>query len=207
VRLGDFIQHLTYGPIITGSRPQPMGSGIRIIRQGDFVETGLGGEDVLRVAAGSAFDPLRSRVRPGDLLLPRSGVGALGRNRMAVYPHQEPANVGCFVDLVRLAGLNPFYAWFFFKSQPGWQQIQALINGVGTPNINFAEIRSLRLPAVPGHEQENLERRYFGEVWPLHCRRGESAELRREGERHFRRIVEDLEAFLAGRRRTLAACL
>lgn len=206
-RLGDFIQHLTYGPIVTGCRPRHVGDGIRVIRQGDFAETGLGGEQELRVEPGSPFDPPRSRVRRGDWLVPRSGAGSLGRNRMAVYLHEEPANVGCFVDLVRLEELNPFYAWFFFKSRPGWQQIQALINGVGTPNINFSEIRSLRIPAIPVPEQEQLERRYCEEVLPLHCRRSESAELRGEGERRFRRIVGDLEAFLAGERAGLAACL
>ena len=207
VRLGDFIQHLTYGPIVTGCRPRHVGDGIRVIRQGDFTETGLCGEQGLRVEPGSPFDPPRSRVRQGDWLVPRSGAGALGRNRMAVYLHEEPANVGCFVDLVRLEELNPFYVWFFFKSRPGWRQIQALINGVGTPNINFSEIRSLRIPSVPIPEQEHLERRYFDEVWPLHCRRCESVELRGEGERRFRRIVGDLEAFLVGQRANPAACL
>lgn len=205
--LGDFIRHLTYGPIITGGRPRPVEEGIRVIRQGDFAETGLRGEGVLRVEAGSAYDPPRSRVQRGDLLLPRSGAGALGRNRMAVYTAEEPANIGCFVDLVRLAEINPYYAWFFFKAGPGWRQIRELINGVGTPNINFAEIRGLRIALPPMRDQMHLERRYIREILPLHGREGEDAALQREGERRFRNIVEDLEAFLEGERDTTAACL
>ena len=206
VPLGDFILHLTYGPIVTGRHPQHVADGIRIIRQGDFTETGLCAEGKLRVVRDGAYDLLRSRVRQRDLLLPRSGAGALGRNRLAVYMDKEPANIGCFVDLVRLEEINPFYVWFFFKTQPGWRQIQALINGVGTPNINFSEIRSLRIAVVPVSEQVHIERRYHQEVWSLHCRRTESEEVRWEGERRFNEIVRDLEAFLEGSRRTTAAC-
>ena len=205
--LGDFIRHLTYGPIITGGRPRPVEEGIRVSRQGDFAETGLRGEGILRVEAGSVYDPPRSRVQRGDLLLPRSGAGALGRNRMAVYTAEEPANIGCFVDLIRLGEINPYYAWFFFKAGPGWRQIQELINGVGTPNINFAEIRGLHIALPPLQDQMHIERRYLREILPLHGREGENDALQREGERRFRSIVEDLEAFLDGDRESTAACL
>ena len=197
--LGEYIEHLTYGPIVTGRRPQYAGEGIRVIGQGDFAETGLHFERGMYVPVGSEFDPLRSRVRNGDLLLPRSGAGTLGKNRLAVYLGSEPANIGCFVDLIRLAGINPFFVWFFFKTRPGWAQIRSIINGVGTPNINFSEIRALVIPVLPPREQENLERRYLEEVWPLHCRRAEGEAVRAEGESRFRRITEDLEQLLAGR--------
>ena len=200
--LGDYIEHLTYGPIVTGRRPRYAEVGIRVIGQGDFAETGLHFERSLYVQEGSEFDLLRSRVRYGDLLLPRSGAGTLGKNRLAVYLGSEPANIGCFVDLVRLAGINPFFVWFFFKTRPGWAQIRSIINGVGTPNINFSEIRALVVPVLPLQEQENLERRYLEEVWPLHCRRAEGGGVRAEGECRFRRITEDLEQFLAGKKRT-----
>ncbi len=204
--LGDYIEHLTYGPIVTGRRPRYEEVGIRVIGQGDFAETGLHFERSLYVQEGSEFDLMRSRVRYGDLLLPRSGAGTLGKNRLAVYLGSEPANIGCFVDLVRLAGINPFFVWFYFKSRPGWAQIRSIINGVGTPNINFSEIRALMVPVLPLQEQENLERRYLEEVWPLHCRRAEGGEVRAEGECRFRRITEDLEQFLAGEKGTTEKC-
>ncbi len=197
--LGDFIEHLTYGPIVTGRRPKPVEGGIQVIRQGDIAETGLHCESRLYVPEDSEFDPMRSRVRSGDLLLPRSGAGTLGKNRMAVYLEEKPANIGCFVDLIRLAGINPFFVWLYFKTQPGWAQIWATINGVGTPNINFSEIRALGIPALPFQEQENLERRYLAEVWPLHCRRAESTAVCAASESRFRRITADLEKFLAGK--------
>ena len=199
VPLGEYICHLTYGPIVTGSRPEHVEAGVPVIQQGDIAETGLDERALLCVAPAGAHDPPRSRVRPGDLLLPRSGAGALGRNRLAVYLGSGPANVGCFVDLIRLEGLNPFYAWFFLKTRLGREQIAAYANGVGTPNISFGEIRALQIAALPSAYQDALERRYREQVWPLHCRR-ENAEMRVEAERRFRAIVGELEDYLQTRR-------
>ena len=199
VSLGEYICHLTYGPIVTGSRPQHVEAGVPVIRQGNIAETGLDERALLCVEPAGAHDPPRSRVRPGDLLLSRSGAGALGRNRLAVYLGSKPANVGCFVDLIRFEGLNPFYAWFFFKTRLGREQIAAYANGVGTPNISFGEIRALQIAALPTAYQDGLERRYREQVWPLHCRR-ERADIRAEAERRFRAIVGDLEDYLQTRR-------
>ena len=198
VSLGDYIRHLTYGPIVTGSRPGHVDAGVPVIRQGDIVETGLDEGDLLCVQPQGRHDPLRSRVCCGDLLLPRSGTGALGQNRLAVYLGRGPANVGCFVDLIRLEGLNPFYAWFFFKTRPGREQIAACANGVGTPNISFGEIRSLQIAVLAKTRQQELEGRYRREVWPLHRRRREDEAIRLEGEYRFRAIVDDLERYLEG---------
>ena len=191
--LGDFVSFMTYGPIVTGQSPQHTAGGVPFIRQADLGDMGLQFAQVLRVEAGGVFHPPRSRVRRGDLLVPRSGAGTLGKNRLGVYWEREPANIACFVDLVRLEGLNPFFVWFFFKTQVGWRQIQSLINGVGTPNISFAEIRSLRLPLVPDALQTRLQRRYCRRVLPL-LRAGERAGARRA----FAGAVGDLETLLHG---------
>lgn len=196
--LGDFIEHLTYGPIVTGRKPNPVKGGIPVIRQGDIVETGLDESALLRVESCGEFDPERSRVQSGDLLFPRSGAGALGRNRMAVYAGSGRANVGCFVDLVRLSGINPYFAWLFFKTPFGWGQISALINGVGTPNINFGEIRSLRIIQADRKAQDVIETRYLRDVLPWHHQRAISHQARERGERAFRSIVDDLQRYVNG---------
>ena len=196
--LGSYIEHLTYGPIVTGRKPNLVEEGTPIIRQGDIVETGLDETGLMQVESCSEFDPERSRVRAGDLLFPRSGVGALGRNRMAVYAGLGKANVGCFVDLVRLSGINPYYAWLFFKTSFGWGQISALINGVGTPNINFGEIRSLQIVQADGAVQSVIEARYRREVLPWHCLRDKSPQARVRGENAFRVIVNDLQRYVSG---------
>ena len=194
--LGDFISHITYGPIVTGSRPVHDPVGIPVVRQGDFLESGLDLERALRVSPGGRHDPERSRACEGDLLLPRSGAGALGRNRMAVYDLKQPANVGCFVDLIRLQEVNPFFVWLFLKTAPGWGQIQALINGVGTPNINFTELRSLEVPIMDIQEQDEWQKRYVAEVRPLHTLRLQRSEFGSQADDGFRRLVADLQATL-----------
>ena len=196
--LGSFIEHLTYGPIVTGRKPNLVEEGTPIIRQGDIVETGLNETGLMRVEACGEFDPERSRVQLGDLLFPRSGAGALGRNRMAVYAGSGKANVGCFVDLVRLSGINPYYTWLFFKTAFGWGQISALINGVGTPNINFGEIRSLRIVQADRAAQSAIEARYRREVLPWHRLRDRSPQACMRGERAFRVIVSDLQRYVSG---------
>lgn len=200
--LGDFVQHLTYGPIVRGERPDHVPGGIPVIRQANFGDTGLHLRSVLRVTPGGAHDPGRSRVQTGDLLLPRSGAGSLGRNRMAVYMNSHRANVGCFVDLIRLNGVNPYYVWLLLRSAPGWGQIRALINGVGTPNINFGEIRSLRIPMIPAQEQDNVEDRYRASVWPHH-RKASNLGLQSLARVNFKGILTDLEAYLDGTLSTL----
>ena len=196
VPLGDFITHLTYGPIVTGRKPGHHEGGVPVIYQGNVTETGVSLNDPLCVPEDSKFDPPRSRVRKRDLLLPRSGVGTLGRNRMAVYCDDVRANVGCFVDIVRLEGVNPFYVWFYFKTESGLRQISAVINGVGTPNINFTEIRDLQVALVSDDCQRHVEEEYWDRVLPLHREREEDAAKGGECDRRFRQIVEAVSAWL-----------
>lgn len=197
--LGDFIELLTYGPIVTGGHPVTDVDGIVSIRQGDFTETGLSRSNFLRVAAGTAHDPVRSRVLPGDVLLPRSGGGALGRNRVAVYEEDEAANIGCFVNLIRLRpGLNPYYLWIFLRSRLGWGQIRSLINGVGTPNISFLELRSLRVPLLAWEEQRKYEHEYAQQVRPLHREADANAAVRPRAEGRFQALVKRLDERLVG---------
>ena len=113
------------------------------------------------------------------------------------------ANVGCFVDLIRLREVNPFYVWILLRSEPGWGQIRSLINGVGTPNINFGEIRSLRIPLIPAKEQSIIEERYRTAVWPHHRRGARRLALRERAWSNFQLIRSDLEAYLAGSSNTL----
>jgi hypothetical protein len=151
--LGDFIAHMTYGPIVTGRTPPEEGADLPVVHQGQVGETGVDLRGAQRVPPGSAWDAPRARLRPGDLVLPRSGVASVGKNRVAVYLEVREAVVGSFVDLVRLEGLDPCYALVCLKTEVVWSQIHRLINGVGTPNISFDEVRSLRIPLAPAEEQ------------------------------------------------------
>lgn len=198
-RLGEFIDLLTYGPIRSGQRPEADAAGIPVIGQGEFAEAGLDLQNALRIVAGSTFDPPRSRVRRGDLLFPRSGEGSLLRFKAGVYDGDSPANVSCFVDLVRLNGIDPYYVWLVLKTRFLREQILRSQNGVGTPNLNFQEIRDLRIPWLSEAEQACWRGEYLRRVAPLHQARLEEGDPKTRihrgqlADQTFRGLVEELE--------------
>jgi len=168
--LGDFIDRITYGPILTGQRPEPAARGVTIIDQAAVRATGVVLDKAVTVAEGCAYDLPRCRLRRGDIVLCRSGAGTLAKRRFCVFDRRLKATVSCFVDLIRLHDINPYYAVTFLRSPLGWAQIDLLINGVGTPNLSFGEIRSLRIPLLPSGEQAALEGAWAA-IRRLHRRR------------------------------------
>jgi len=141
--------------------------GVAIVGQREVRPTGVVLARAVRVADGCAFDPPRCRLEPRDVVFCRSGVGALGRRRFTVFDEPVRATVSCFVDILRLRGLNPYYAVTFLRSRPGWEQIAQRTSGVGTPNLSFAQIRSLAIPLLPSAEQDAVEVAW-GEVRRVH---------------------------------------
>jgi len=155
VAIGDLDPFMTYGVIATGdkSTPQPGGELLRIdpsaLRNGTIDLAAC-----VRVRVGSVWDMPRTRVRAGDLLFVRSGVASLGRT--AVFDAPAAAVVGCFVDIVRQDKLCPHYLCAFLHSRIARLQIDRTKSGVGTVNLNFDEIRSLRLLLLPQPEQREV---------------------------------------------------
>ena len=211
--LGDFIRDLTYGPIVTGREAPRLERGVSIVNQGQVHFCGVDLTEAPRVSPDSPWVSSRSRLRPRDVVLPRSGEGSLGKHRVAVFLGDEPAGVGSFVDLIRLQGLNPFYLAAFLKSRLGRSQVSRLANGVGVPNISFDEIRSLRVPALPALCQQAIERQYRTEVLPLHRAAverhaalqrhsreaggdGELARLREAGEKRWAEVIGELDEMI-----------
>ncbi len=166
--LGPYIDHITYGAIVTGRTPQPDPSGPAMIGQGALRHSGVDVSDCPRIEPDSPWVLERTLVRKGDLLIARSGAGSLEKNRLAVYHDSAPAVVDCWVDIVRLQGIDPDFVAAFLKTRFGWAQIHRLINGVGPANLSFDEIRSLRVPADSEALQQTVASRYADEVLPLH---------------------------------------
>lgn len=164
--LGEFITHLTYGPIITGEKPPQATDGVALVNQGQIAVVGVDLREAVRVPVGCRWDRPSARLQAGDIVFARSGAGSLMRNRLAVFMGEEPAVVGSFVNLIRVQGLDPIYLALFLKSEMGWLQIHRLINGVALPNVSFDEIRGLKVPVVSQEVQAQCRRRYFDEVHP-----------------------------------------
>ena len=167
--LGDFITHITYGPVITGDPPpKAEGLGVAIVNQGQVGAAGVDLSGAVMVPPDCPWDLPRARLQAEDLVICRSGAGSVAKNRLAVYLEETSAVVGSFVDLVRIEGLDPFYAALYLKTSYGWGQVHRLINGVATPNISFAEIRALQIAVAPASLQRKLRESYLDEVLPLH---------------------------------------
>ena len=155
--LGRFVEHITYGPIVTGGRRKmdapPAETGVSVIGLRELAATGVDLRRARKVCAGSLRDPPRCRLRRGDIVMARSGAGSLMKGRLAVFDGPDPATVGCFVDLVRLKGMDPGYAALCLRSRVCRVQVERIANGVGTPNISFGEIKALMIPRLdPGAE-------------------------------------------------------
>lgn len=189
--LGSYVTHITYGAIITGRQPPLDRDGYFMIGQGALRHTGVDLSDCPRIGADSPWVLDRTEVEYRDLLIARSGAGSLEKNRLAVYHSDEPAVVDCWVDIVRLSGIDPDFVAVFLKTRFGWAQIHRLINGVGPANLSFDEIRSLRVPVVDRALQERIAEFYLRLV--LHAHRQRQFALALE---QMQRLVQDLEAEL-----------
>jgi len=166
--LGDFITHLSYGPIITRREPPRVAEGVALVNQGQIAAAGVDLREAIRVPEGCAWDRASARLQPGDIVFARSGMGSLMKNRLAVFLEDTPAVVGSFVDLIRLEGLDPCYVMLFLKCDLGWLQIHRLLNGVALPNVSFDEIRSLQVAVAPEELQREGRERYVRAIYP-HC--------------------------------------
>jgi predicted RNA methylase len=157
--LGEFVQHITYGPIVTGERASRVEPGpVRVVGLREIRPTGLDLRGAMRVREGSERDLPRCRLKPGDVVFARSGAGSLLRGRVAVFGGPGPATVACFVDLVRLRGLAPGYAVMCLRSRVVRAQVERLANGVGTPNLSFGEVRGLMVPRLGARLEREIAR-------------------------------------------------
>jgi len=201
ITLGEVAEGICYGAIRPGQPPQYSGPdgvwyiGQRALRRG-FIDLSR----APRVVPHCAWDPPRARLRPGDLLLARSGVAGVAIGRMALWDppfspsglqQDAPATVSCFVDRVRLRGYDPVVALLFLQGRYGQAQIQRLINGVGTPNLSFAELRSLQLPRPAARLERWTDE--LRQRWRRAAGRADGAALAE--------LVQEVERWVEGERR------
>jgi restriction endonuclease S subunit len=207
--LGDFIEFLTYGPIVTGKYPKNVKEGVIIINQGEIEFTGVDLTDAITVKENSVFDPQRCRLQKYDLVFPRSGVASLGKNKVTIFEDDYKGTVGCFVDIIRIKQMNPYYVVVFLKCKYGWHQIFRIINGVGTPNISFDEIRDIKIPIIEEKLQKSIEKEYQTKVSKVHY---EAMKRKEEGKmidfeemiliasENLKTLVKQVEEIIEGKR-------
>jgi hypothetical protein len=160
-KIGDYEKRLTYGAIVTG-KEDFSGEDYYLINQGDISFTGIDLNDAKRVRKNSPWVLERAIPKANSLILARSGMGGIGKNRITILAAPLKAVVDSFVDLldVEAERINPYYVLAFWKSQFGWLQVERFINGVGTVNISFDEIREVQIPILADSVQSNIEAEY-----------------------------------------------
>jgi len=158
--IGQFEDRLTYGAIITGKKDYS-GKDVFLVNQGDIDYTGLNLVGSKLVKRDSPWVIERAKLKDKSILFARSGVAGVGKNRITIAISPPSAVVDSFVDILDLnREINPFYVIVFWKSMFGWLQIERFINGVGTVNISFDEVRAIQIPIIPILIQEHIESEY-----------------------------------------------
>jgi type I restriction enzyme M protein len=131
-------------------------------------------ENRIFIDKNSKPDSARSRLRPGDILLVRSGEACIGRTYV-VNDEWKDANIRSEIYILRpeKGKINPYYLSVYlqcfqteFRSGSKWRrhkahfQICRMGNGVGTPNLNKMEILSIQIPLIPEDKQKEIEKQY-----------------------------------------------
>ncbi len=180
--LGDFVSNITYGQV--GHREYPPAGtkversngeiilrlpngkivrGVAYYQARNLKRTGLDifeSEPLKRyIAEGSYNDPIRSRIRDGDLLLLRSGVGSLGRV-VAVINHPLLGNISQHITRISLEGIFAEFVALFLQTRYGAKQMERQQAGVGEVEIDFDEVRSLKVPVLESTLQNFIVTEY-----------------------------------------------
>ncbi|MGO9585916.1 MAG: hypothetical protein ACLP2Y_06965 [Limisphaerales bacterium] len=171
VPLADFIPEelpdgskgITYGQV--GARKLSPRGAVRYLQVINIRDTGIDfAVKPDRVAEGSQNDPVRSRVKQGDILITNTafrGTETLIGRCVVVGRNYGKMNISQDIDRVRVKGINPFYVGTLLKTKFGQLQIQRLVHGVDSQKINFGQIRSLLIPTLPTDAQKEVEKQYL----------------------------------------------
>lgn len=171
VPLGDFIPEempdgskgITYGQV--GARKLSARGSVRYLQVINIRDTGIDfAVKPDRVAEGSQNDPERSRVEQGDILITNTafrGTETLIGRCVVVSRNYGKMNISQDIDRIRVRGINPYYVGTLLKTKFGQMQIQRLVHGVDSQKINFGQVRSLLIPALPSNLQKEVEKQYL----------------------------------------------
>ena len=160
--LGDFIpqgvEWITYG----STKPRQwseIGKGVEYIKPGNVKFTGLDYINILWTPEGGNLDSLNYRVKKNDLIVNKSGVGTWGRGIVVV---NQPDKMVVSQDTmkIRTKNLSPYYVAVYFWSNFGHKQQERNFVGVGSPHIDFDELRTIKIPELPQEIQKNIESEY-----------------------------------------------
>lgn len=166
--LGDFVEDIVYGALGRGRAPTPQDGpgGFVLVGQKAVQDRGIDLSRCSRIRDERPFVQERYTLAPGDLVVPRSGMGTLGKNKMTRWDglpeghDAEGAVVDCFDDRVVIRGISSAWVLGVLRTEFGWWQIRRVISGVAQPNLSFTQLRALQVPIPGADAQAEAERRW-----------------------------------------------
>lgn len=160
-QLGNFVEYITYGAILTGKQREFSRGGVHYISSTTVVHTGINHSlNPLFVKKHDRRNVVDKKPHYGDLILNRSGVGTLGRQCVFLYDSKD-FTISDDTDLIRLKGISPFFVSVFLKTIFGLSQIEKRQRGVsGLIKLNFDDIKAIEVPILPEPVQRNIELGY-----------------------------------------------
>ncbi len=162
VHLGEYLDYITYGKIVTGAKRKFSKRGVKYISPTTVQDYGvIHCKLPLFVKKDDIRNSEDKKPRSGDILFNRTGEGTIGRNTVFLLP-SEDYTIGDHVNILRLAGVSPFWTSLFLCSQFGYKQVLRYINGVsGRVEISFTQIKKLIIPIPTDLDQKTVKANYL----------------------------------------------
>jgi type I restriction enzyme M protein len=99
----------------------------------------------------------KAQAQPSSVLFVRVGAGCIGRAYCIPGP-RFPGQADDWFFILDGCRVNPFYLAFCLNSPLGRAQVTLEMHGTGTVSINREKLSGIRIPLLPGPDQESFEK-------------------------------------------------
>jgi type I restriction enzyme S subunit len=148
--IGSQIISIRYG---TSSPPEYQKNGIPFIRATNIKKGFIQSESMVYISENEAQKIPKCKVKPGDLIIVRSGVNT---GDSAVVTEVYDGAYAAYDLVVELPKTQAYYYNFLINSDYGKAIIEPLTRRAGQPHINAEQVSSLRFPLPPLPLQEKF---------------------------------------------------
>lgn len=99
---------------------------------------------------------------PGDLIIAKGG-NSLGKVALltSLYSKYSVCRDVLVVRTGNLSQINRFFLWLYLHSASGQSLLIRTASQTGQPHLTIESIARLKIPLIPNHEQEEIERSYL----------------------------------------------
>ncbi|WP_457549705.1 N-6 DNA methylase [Archaeoglobus sp.] len=162
LKLGDVVS-IRSGATEYGSKRFFVDSGIPFISAKVVTDLGLDfNRDRKFVKPNSIMDKKSAKVKAGDVLFVRVGVGCIGRTAVVLEGEEGIADDWLYILRVKDRRVSPFYVAFYLQTETIQREIRRLARGVGTVTIPQRLLSSI--PFVFNKELNDLAENVYRKI-------------------------------------------